>query len=131
MEASPKKFDNGYFKLLLKGGGAFPSDRNLVLDPETKAIVTKFASSQDKFFAAFASACEYSSPHCEDHCHAIFRPCNASCSPISFYAFDSPVRPPPLSFFFFIIFSEALTTAHARAPLIIDIKMGLKGVKGV
>ena len=56
MTASPSKFDNSYFKLLLAGGGAFPSDRALVAAPETKAIVKEFAKDQKAFFAAFAEA---------------------------------------------------------------------------
>jgi catalase (peroxidase I) len=56
MTPTPTKFDNSYFKLLLKGGGAFPSDRALVAAPETKALVQKFARDQGAFFDAFAAA---------------------------------------------------------------------------
>ena len=47
---TPTKFDNQYFKLLLEGGGAFFSDRTLVEDPETRAIVEKYARDQSAFF---------------------------------------------------------------------------------
>ena len=56
MGPTPTVFDNSYFKLLLKGGGVFPSDKALVKAPETKAIVQEFAKSQAAFFDAFSEA---------------------------------------------------------------------------
>mmetsp|Transcript_9787 Transcript_9787/g.24392 ORF Transcript_9787/g.24392 Transcript_9787/m.24392 type:complete len:299 (-) Transcript_9787:263-1159(-) len=56
MDATPATFDNTYFKLLLSGGGAFPSDRTLAQDPQTRPIVEKYAKDQKAFFDDFASA---------------------------------------------------------------------------
>jgi len=51
-----QKFSNDYFQLLLKGGGAFVSDRTLVTDPETKKIVQEYAKDKKKFFKDFSDA---------------------------------------------------------------------------
>lgn len=56
MTKTPGQFSNDYFQLLLKGGGAFPSDRTLVTDPATKKIVTEYAKNKKKFFDDFAAA---------------------------------------------------------------------------
>jgi len=56
MTKTPGQFSNDYFSLLLKGGGAFPSDRALVLDPETKKIVVEYSKDKKKFFEDFSSA---------------------------------------------------------------------------
>eukprot|EP00803_Ostreobium_quekettii_P004240 evm.model.scf_428.2 EVM.evm.TU.scf_428.2 scf_428:22872-24928(-) len=56
LEGTPKTFDNVYYKELLNGEGAFPSDRALVSNPTTKAIVETFASDKSAFFKAFEDA---------------------------------------------------------------------------
>jgi peroxidase len=56
MTATPATFDNSYYKLLLKGGGAFRSDRALVEDPEMRALVQTYARDQGAFFRDFADA---------------------------------------------------------------------------
>ena len=53
---TPGQFSNDYFQLLLKGGGAFPSDRTLVSDPETKKIVVEYSKSKKRFFDDFSEA---------------------------------------------------------------------------
>ncbi|KAE8729276.1 Peroxidase 64 [Hibiscus syriacus] len=42
-------FDNAYYKLLLKGKSIFSSDQALLTAPKTKALVSKFASSEKAF----------------------------------------------------------------------------------
>lgn len=56
MTKTPGNFSNDYFSLLLNGGGAFPSDRTLVADPETKKIVVEYSKNKNKFFEDFAAA---------------------------------------------------------------------------
>lgn len=56
--AAPGVFDNGYFKELLEGGGAFPSDRGLVADPETRKLVEAYAKDQGRFFRDYKAAHE-------------------------------------------------------------------------
>lgn len=58
MEKTYKQFDNEYFKMLLAGGGAFESDRNLVADPETKKLVELYAKDQGRFFKDYVAAHE-------------------------------------------------------------------------
>lgn len=56
LEGTPRTFDNVYYKELLNGEGAFPSDKALVSDPNTRPIVEKFASDKGAFFRAFEEA---------------------------------------------------------------------------
>jgi peroxidase len=49
-------FDNQYFRDVQDGRGLFKVDANLVSDPRTRRVVQQFASSEEKFFAVFASA---------------------------------------------------------------------------
>ena len=49
-------FDNQYFRDVRDGRGLFKVDANLVSDPRTRRVVQQFASSEEKFFAVFASA---------------------------------------------------------------------------
>jgi len=58
MTNSSRTFDNGYFKDLLAGGGAFASDRALLLRTETRDIVLAYSIDQTKFFADYKSAHE-------------------------------------------------------------------------
>ncbi|XP_002972219.2 peroxidase 41 [Selaginella moellendorffii] len=51
-----KKFDNVYYQNLQKGLGLLSTDQALFNDPRTKPLVNRFAASQERFFAAFASA---------------------------------------------------------------------------
>ncbi|KAE8712588.1 Peroxidase 64 [Hibiscus syriacus] len=49
-------FDNAYYKLLLQGKSIFSSDQALLTNPKTKALVSKFASSQKAFEKAFVDS---------------------------------------------------------------------------
>lgn len=49
-------FDNQYFRDVQDGRGLFKVDANLVTDPRTRPLVHQFASSEEKFFGAFAAA---------------------------------------------------------------------------
>ena len=49
-------FDNAYYKLLLQGKSIFSSDQALLTTPKTKALVSKFASSQQDFDKAFVKS---------------------------------------------------------------------------
>ncbi|OMO75484.1 Plant peroxidase [Corchorus olitorius] len=56
LDSSNFLFDNAYFKLLLQGKSIFSSDQALLTNPKTKALVTKFASSQEAFEKAFVKS---------------------------------------------------------------------------
>ncbi|KAL5727305.1 peroxidase [Ranunculus cassubicifolius] len=56
MDPSTATFDNTYFKLLLQGKSLFSSDEALLTTPKTKALVSKFASSQQAFADAFVKS---------------------------------------------------------------------------
>ncbi|KAL5716128.1 peroxidase [Ranunculus cassubicifolius] len=56
MDPSSATFDNTYFKLLLQGKSLFSSDNALLTTRKTKALVSKFASSQNAFAKAFAKS---------------------------------------------------------------------------
>ncbi|KAD1339113.1 hypothetical protein E3N88_42998 [Mikania micrantha] len=53
LDSTPTTFDNAYYKLLLQGKSIFSSDQSLVTSVSTKALVSKFASSQREFYNAF------------------------------------------------------------------------------
>nr|GMC56005.1 peroxidase 64-like [Ipomoea batatas] len=54
MDSSSATFDNAYYKLLLQGKSLFSSDQALITTPKTKALVSKYANSQQEFYDAFA-----------------------------------------------------------------------------
>ncbi|KAK9804902.1 hypothetical protein WJX72_010887 [[Myrmecia] bisecta] len=54
--ATPALFDNSYYRMLLQGGGSFPSDRGLASHPQTAPLVAQFAADQKAFFQAFTAA---------------------------------------------------------------------------
>ncbi|KAF3627564.1 Peroxidase 64 [Capsicum annuum] len=56
MDSTTTLFDNAYYKLLMNGKGLFSSDEALLTNSRTKRLVSKYASSQDEFFKAFASS---------------------------------------------------------------------------
>ncbi|KAJ6953429.1 hypothetical protein NC652_005210 [Populus alba x Populus x berolinensis] len=56
MDSSTTTFDNVYYKLLLQGNSLFSSDQALLSTRETKALVSKFASSQEMFEKAFVKS---------------------------------------------------------------------------
>ncbi|KAK6939310.1 hem peroxidase [Dillenia turbinata] len=56
MDTTPVAFDNGYFELLLQGKSLFSSDQALLTNPKTKALVSKYACSQEEFEKAFVKA---------------------------------------------------------------------------
>ncbi|PIA27783.1 hypothetical protein AQUCO_07500004v1 [Aquilegia coerulea] len=56
MDPSTAIFDNTYFKLLLQGRSLFSSDQSLLTTTKTKALVSKFASSQEAFADAFVKS---------------------------------------------------------------------------
>ncbi|KAE8659843.1 Peroxidase 66 [Hibiscus syriacus] len=56
LDSTNFKFDNAYYKLLLKGKSLLSSDQALLTDPKTKALVSKFAWSQRAFEKAFAKS---------------------------------------------------------------------------
>lgn len=53
MDSSATVFDNAYYKLLLQGKSLFSSDQALLTSSRTKALVTKFARSEQEFYEAF------------------------------------------------------------------------------
>uniref|UniRef100_A0A7N0RC24 Peroxidase n=1 Tax=Kalanchoe fedtschenkoi TaxID=63787 RepID=A0A7N0RC24_KALFE len=53
---TPQKFDNTYYKNLQQGKGLFTSDQVLFTDSRTTATVKQFASNNNAFQNAFASA---------------------------------------------------------------------------
>ncbi|XP_009363452.1 peroxidase 64 isoform X3 [Pyrus x bretschneideri] len=56
MDSSSTIFDNTYFQLILQGKSLFSSDQALVSIPQTKGLVTKFASSNQAFSDAFVKS---------------------------------------------------------------------------
>ncbi|KAI3464792.1 hypothetical protein Pfo_021455 [Paulownia fortunei] len=56
LDSSPTVFDNAYYKLLLQGKSIFSSDQALLATSRTKALVTKFAASQEEFYEAFVKS---------------------------------------------------------------------------
>lgn len=56
MDSTTTLFDNAYYKLLMNGKSLFTSDEALVTNSITKRLVSKYASSQDAFFKAFANS---------------------------------------------------------------------------
>ncbi|KAK1320851.1 Peroxidase 64 [Acorus calamus] len=56
MDTTPVKFDNAYYKLLGKGKGLFSSDAALMTDSNAKALVLKFAGSDEDFREAFVKS---------------------------------------------------------------------------
>ena len=56
LDSTTAAFDNAYYKLLLKGKSIFSSDEALLSTPKTKALVSKFASSQEEFDNAFVKS---------------------------------------------------------------------------
>ncbi|KAF3969436.1 hypothetical protein ACB098_01G121900 [Castanea mollissima] len=56
LDSTTTTFDNAYYKLLLQGKSIFSSDQALLTTPKTKALVSKFASSQQKFDEAFVKS---------------------------------------------------------------------------
>ncbi|XP_065625328.1 peroxidase 64 [Quercus suber] len=55
LDSTTATFDNVYYKLLLQGKSIFSSDQALLTTPKTKALVSKFASSQQEFDKAFVN----------------------------------------------------------------------------
>ncbi|CAN1179813.1 Peroxidase 6 [Linum perenne] len=53
---TPGKFDNMYFKNLLKGMGLLSTDQMMAEDPRTKNFVNIYAANQSAFFDDFAKA---------------------------------------------------------------------------
>lgn len=56
LDSSSTLFDNAYYKLLLQGKSIFSSDQALLTHPTTKALVSKFAYSQEEFERAFVKS---------------------------------------------------------------------------
>jgi peroxidase len=56
LDSTSTTFDNAYYKLLLQGKSIFSSDQALLTNPTTKALVSKFASSQQEFENAFVES---------------------------------------------------------------------------
>ncbi|XVE99114.1 hypothetical protein REPUB_Repub03eG0169000 [Reevesia pubescens] len=56
LDSSNFLFDNAYYKLVLQGKSIFSSDQALLTTPKTKALVSKFASSQKAFENAFVNS---------------------------------------------------------------------------
>ncbi|WMV56980.1 hypothetical protein MTR67_050365, partial [Solanum verrucosum] len=56
MDSTTTLFDNAYYKLLMNGNSLFSSDESLLTDSRTKRLVSKYATSQDDFFKAFANS---------------------------------------------------------------------------
>ncbi|KAM3199780.1 hypothetical protein P3L10_032140 [Capsicum annuum] len=56
MDSTTTLFDNAYYMLLMNGKGLFSSDEALLTNARTKRLVSKYASSQDAFFKAFANS---------------------------------------------------------------------------
>ncbi|XP_030955665.1 peroxidase 64-like [Quercus lobata] len=56
LDSTTATFDNVYYKSLLQGKSIFSSDQALLTTPETKALVSKFASSQQEFDKAFVKS---------------------------------------------------------------------------
>ncbi|KAH6789188.1 Peroxidase superfamily protein [Perilla frutescens var. frutescens] len=56
LDSTPTVFDNAYYKLLLQGKSIFSSDQALLSTSTTKALVHKYAASQNEFFKAFSNS---------------------------------------------------------------------------
>lgn len=56
MDSSTTTFDNAYYKLLVQGKSLFSSDQSLLSTARTKALVSKFASSQEEFEKEFVQS---------------------------------------------------------------------------
>lgn len=56
MDSSSTTFDNIYYKLLMQGRSLFSSDQALLTSQKTKALVSKFSSSQKEFEEAFVKS---------------------------------------------------------------------------
>lgn len=56
LDASSTTFDNTYYKLILQGKSIFSSDQALLDTPNTKDLVSKFATSQGAFYKAFVKS---------------------------------------------------------------------------
>lgn len=56
LDPTVTKFDNVYYKMLLQGKSIFTSDQALLTVPKTKALVSKFAGSQEEFEKAFVKS---------------------------------------------------------------------------
>lgn len=56
LDSSAITFDNTYYKLLLLGKSIFSSDEALLTTSRTKALVSKFANSQQEFYEAFVKS---------------------------------------------------------------------------
>lgn len=56
LDSSSTRFDNAYYKLLLQGKSIFSSDQALLAHPNTEALVSKFAHSQEEFERAFVKS---------------------------------------------------------------------------
>lgn len=56
LDPTPIIFDNEYYKQLLQGKSIFSSDQALLSTPFTKALVSKFAASQQEFEQAFVNS---------------------------------------------------------------------------
>lgn len=56
LDSTTTVFDNVYYKMLLQGRSIFSSDQALLESPRTKALVSKFASSQKEFESAFVES---------------------------------------------------------------------------
>ncbi len=63
MDPTPTTFDNAYFQQLLQGGGSFQTDKGLLQDQQTAALVQRYAGNQSAFFNDFTSAYEKMSLH--------------------------------------------------------------------
>uniref|UniRef100_A0A5B6YIR8 Peroxidase n=1 Tax=Davidia involucrata TaxID=16924 RepID=A0A5B6YIR8_DAVIN len=53
LDATPKLFDNQYFKDLVRGRGFLNSDQTLFTHPQTREFVRQFSFDQTEFFNAF------------------------------------------------------------------------------
>lgn len=56
LDSTTTVFDKVYYKMLLQGRSIFSSDQALLDSPKTKALVSKFASSQQAFETAFVKS---------------------------------------------------------------------------
>ncbi|PSS19851.1 Peroxidase [Actinidia chinensis var. chinensis] len=56
LDSTSTTFDNAYYKLLLQGKSIFSSDQALLNIARTKALVSKFATSQEEFEEAFVKS---------------------------------------------------------------------------
>lgn len=56
LDSTSTIFDNAYYKLLLQGKSIFSSDQALLTTPRTKALVSNYASSKEKFEKDFVES---------------------------------------------------------------------------